>query len=488
MASAFRRVHGLSLVGNSYIENLHFEPMAQDPIPVRAGRVWFNTAEKLYKYSTLDNTGAVIVNAFASREETLASIEALNVRVTALEDNYIDKDGSVAFTGNVDAGSNKVINVAAPVDGTDAVNKAYVDGEISTVQAAVEALGSAFNYVGTVDGGTVGAPFDMATLAQKDAGDYYKVTTSGYFKVGTGEVFVANANDGLAFNLAGGVDIIDNTNGSVSGTASEIAVTGSSDTGFTVAIDSAFKSRVATLESETDSLQSELDATQSGAGLGSDGSYSAPQASNFINDATSLANADFKLDAALKAEENRAKTKEQENADAISTEAQRAQNAESDIQDELDATQSGAGLGSDGAYTAPVSSNYLSSASSLKDADSKLDTSLKAEADRAQAAEADLQTAIDTVSELAGEGTTALKDAINAQRMFFTSQAPALQHVITHNMSTRALLIDIYAKGEDGLYRNDLVAITKTSANVITIDMTEAQDIEVAIQAMTALQ
>lgn len=314
MASAFRRVHGLSLVGNSYIENLHFEPMAQDPIPVRAGRVWLNTAEKLYKYSTLDNTGAVIVNAFASREETLASIEALNVRVTALEDNYIDKDGSVAFTGNVDAGSNKVINVAAPVDGTDAVNKAYVDGEISTVQAAVEALGSAFNYVGTVDGGTVGAPFDMATLAQKDAGDYYKVTTSGYFKVGTGEVFVANANDGLAFNLAGGVDIIDNTNGSVSGTASEIAVTGSSDTGFTVAIDSAFKSRVATLESETDSLQSELDATQSGAGLGSDGSYSAPQASNFINDATSLANADFKLDAALKAEENRAKTKEQENA------------------------------------------------------------------------------------------------------------------------------------------------------------------------------
>lgn len=61
MASGFRRVHGLSLVGNSYIENLHFEPVTQDPIPVRAGRVWFNTTEKLYKFSTLDDTGAVTV-------------------------------------------------------------------------------------------------------------------------------------------------------------------------------------------------------------------------------------------------------------------------------------------------------------------------------------------------------------------------------------------------------------------------------------------
>lgn len=144
MASGFRRVHGLSLVGNSYIENLHFEPVTQDPIPVRAGRVWFNTTEKLYKFSTLDDTGAVVVNAFASREETLASIEALNVRVTALEDSYVNKNGSVAFTGDVNAGGHKVVNVATPTADTDAATKAYVDSGISDVQAAVSALGNAF--------------------------------------------------------------------------------------------------------------------------------------------------------------------------------------------------------------------------------------------------------------------------------------------------------------------------------------------------------
>ncbi|MFW9605133.1 MAG: hypothetical protein ACMV0I_00970 [Pseudomonas sp.] len=487
MASGFRRVHGLSLVGNSYIENLHFEPVTQDPIPVRAGRVWFNTTEKLYKFSTLDDTGAVVVNAFASREETLASIEALNVRVTALEDSYVNKNGSVAFTGDVNAGGHKVVNVATPTADTDAATKAYVDSGISDVQAAVSALGNAFNYVGTVDGGTAEAPFDLATLSEKDTGDYYKVSVSGYFKVGSGNAFVANANDGLAFNLAGGVDIIDNTNSAVSGTASEIAVTGSTDTGFVVAIDAAFKARVSTIEDETTSLQSELDATQQGAGLGTDGVYSAPQNANYIASATSLANADFKLDAAIKAADNRALAKEQELADSIGTETQRAQNAESGLQDELDATQDGAGLNADGSYSAPTNSHYLAAATNLSDATSKLDTALKDESDRALTAEADLQTAINDVAALAGEGTSALKNAINAQQMFFQSSAPALQHIITHNMGTRALLIDPYAKGEDGLFRNDLVAITKTTLNSITVDLTEAMDIEVSIKSIAPL-
>lgn len=175
MASGFRRVHGLSLVGNSYIENLHFEPVTQDPIPVRAGRVWFNTTEKLYKFSTLDDNGAVIVNAFASREETLASIEALNVRVTALEDSYVNKNGSVAFTGDVDAGGHKVVNVSTPTVDSDAANKAYVDSEISDVQAAVSALGNAFNYVGTVHGGNAEAP-DSEMLGGTSAAEFLKKT------------------------------------------------------------------------------------------------------------------------------------------------------------------------------------------------------------------------------------------------------------------------------------------------------------------------
>ena len=47
------------------------------------------------------------------------------------------------------------------------------------------------------------------------------------------------------------------------------------------------------------SLQSELDATQAGAGLNEDGSYTANPDANYISDATSLKDADDKLDAAI---------------------------------------------------------------------------------------------------------------------------------------------------------------------------------------------
>ena len=57
------------------------------------------------------------------------------------------------------------------------------------------------------------------------------------------------------------------------------------------------------------------------------------------------------------------------------------------LQAEVNKIETGAGLTFDGDYTANASSNYLSLASSLKDADDKLDTQLKAEVDRASLAE-----------------------------------------------------------------------------------------------------
>jgi len=50
-------------------------------------------------------------------------------------------------------------------------------------------------------------------------------------------------------------------------------------------------------------IQSELDATQAGAGLSTSGTYIQPSGTNFIDAATSLANADTLLDSAIKTEE-----------------------------------------------------------------------------------------------------------------------------------------------------------------------------------------
>jgi hypothetical protein len=51
------------------------------------------------------------------------------------------------------------------------------------------------------------------------------------------------------------------------------------------------------------------------------------------------------------------------------------------LQSEVDATQTGAGLGANGAYSANASTNYLGSVASLKAADEALDSQLKTVAD-----------------------------------------------------------------------------------------------------------
>lgn len=143
--------------------------------------------------------------------------------------------------------------------------------------------------------------------------------------------------------------------------------------------------RVSALENDTSSatgisgVQSELDATQQGAGLDLDGSYVADAARNYISDATSLKSADALLDSALKTETDRAEGIEGGLATRIATlEADPSTGASvTAVQNELDTTQQGAGLGLDGTYTSNASSNYLALAESLKDADNKLDAQAK---------------------------------------------------------------------------------------------------------------
>lgn len=66
------------------------------------------------------------------------------------------------------------------------------------------------------------------------------------------------------------------------------------------AITSAVTSDSGTIKTELNKLQAELDATQVGAGLSANGSYSATTGTTYISGATSLVDADKKLDGALK--------------------------------------------------------------------------------------------------------------------------------------------------------------------------------------------
>ncbi len=162
---------------------------------------------------------------------------------------FVDLGSEQSVTGKKNFTSATVST--APANATDVVRKSDLDA----VASSVSALGSAFNYVGTLSGGaTQSAPTNLASLTQKDAGDYYKVSTTGWFILAPASAFLANAGDGLVFNNASGIDKIDNTDSTVAGTDEEITVTGSADTGYTVSIASEFSNRVTTLETTASGL------------------------------------------------------------------------------------------------------------------------------------------------------------------------------------------------------------------------------------------
>src|SRR6056300_541907 len=70
----------------------------------------------------------------------------------------------------------------------------------------------------------------------------------------------------------------------------------------------------------------------------------------------------------------------------------------SSLQSELDATQAGAGLGANGAYTANGSANYISSVTTLQAADNALDAQIKTNADAIASNDSDISTLQSNVS------------------------------------------------------------------------------------------
>ncbi|SHG47638.1 hypothetical protein SAMN05444396_1211, partial [Flavobacterium segetis] len=201
-------------------------------------------------------------------------------------------------------------------------------------------------------------------------------------------------------------------------------------------------------------IQSELNTTQAGAGLAADGTYTANSTANYIAGATALNDADKKLDAQAKI-----------NADAIGTEKTRATGIEGNIQSELNTTQAGAGLAADGTYTANSTANYIAGATALNDADNKLDAQAKINADaigtektRATGIEGNIQSELNTTQAGAGLATDGTYTANGA----------------TNYMKTSASLV---AATED----LDLQA--KVNADAIGTEKTRATGIEGNIQS-----
>lgn len=77
--------------------------------------------------------------------------------------------------------------------------------------------------------------------------------------------------------------------------------------------------------------------------------------------------------------------------------------------------------------------------------------------------------------------------AINAQRFTYQSSAAAVEHVITHNLDSLFVTVDVWTEGEDGKYRKDIVDIEETNANSVTVRLTESAKVKVLAQVVESL-
>lgn len=80
------------------------------------------------------------------------SIDALNANFDAIEaafENTLSRDGTTpnSFDANLDMDSNRIINLPAPVDGSDAVTKAYVDAATGLLNGYVDEIAIVANNI-----------------------------------------------------------------------------------------------------------------------------------------------------------------------------------------------------------------------------------------------------------------------------------------------------------------------------------------------------
>ena len=459
----------------------------------------------------------------------------------------VDKAGD-SMTGDLSLSGNKITNLGAPLDDTDAANKVYVDNAINGIswKAPVKAATTAnitLSGTQTIDGVVLAAGDrvlvkDQTILTENgiydvvDLGAWTRSTDfddspdteveegaavfveegtvngdNGFtlmgtntdltpgIQVGTDELtFIQFSGAGQIIAGAGiskiGNEIFLNFGAGIKELPSdEIGIEPHLSGGVMTTLDGATESTDAnaqlaikldgtTLETNSNGLkitdaytqarvdaeatiQNELDATQVGAGLDSDGGYTATVGANYVGSAGSL-------DAGIQLLDAQVKT----NEDGLATEVSNRTAADAAIQTELDAVETGAGLGTDGTYTAALSANYINASTSLFNADTLLDTQLKTTSD-ALAQEVTDRTA----------AVTSLTSAINNSTYTFESTVAATSHTITHNLADAFVTVAMWVKQADGTYKNDIGQITLNTNSQLTVDLTVAKNIRVVVTA-----
>jgi len=508
---AFPKFHGIQLANNSWVENLHIERLAADPAlnaSSFAGRFWFNTTDKVVRYTALDAEGVVVVKTVADAAgiqslistlqstlessiaatqgevdavetalaaETAARVAAITALQTALDDaiaqEVVDRNAAIAVAAQ-NAADQLATETTARLAG-DSAASTRMDGIQSELNATQAGAGLAVD--GTYIPLTGSNYLDAATsLAQAQTLLDSALKTEETARIATDAALQSAINNEAQARADGDTALQTQIEAWV-----EAQLQGNANADLA--------EQAARLAADT-ALQTELDATQASIGLNSDGTFAAIEGSNYMDAATTVYGAAAALDLNLKRVDDAlvTETAARQAEDATLTAAVAAETlarttADTALQEEVNRIEAGAGLETDGTYLAVTGSNYLNAATSLKDADLKLDTAIKSEEQRAVAVEAGLQTQIDAITAASGEGAAALKTAINDGRFSLETTVAATEHTVTHNLGTDFIHYTILVKGTDNKWRNDIVPVEVVNNNSFVVSLTEPRNIRVVV-------
>ena len=444
-------------------------------------------------------------NALDTRATTLESeMDSAEGRLDALEAESGTSSGGFDTTATTTVGA--INEIHGEVD--------VLEGRISTNEDDIADNATAIsNILSNTDAAALDSLTEVVAAFQSADG-----TLSGYISANTTAIGIEQgARSSADTTLQGNIDSEAGTRGTADTTLqnninAEATTRGDADSAAT-SDRAAIRSEFATADGD---IQSELNTSQTGAGLNADGTYAADATTNYLSAAVSLKDADKKLDAQVKANadalaaeisttnteisnlESRMGDEETASGDATTDRAairsefaaadSTLQDNIDDVQSELDASQTGAGLGADGVYTPNASSNYLTAATSLKDADNKLDAQAKVNADaiaqevtdrtndvsaeqtRAEGAESTLQTNIDN------EETRAMGVESGLDSRLSTAEGT----ISTHTGSIATEIADRIAA--DGVIQSEL-NLTQTGAG---LDATGTYTADVTTNYLTA--
>jgi hypothetical protein len=592
--TAKQKFHGLRLANNSTADNFHFERVPATPNPLTYGRIWFNETDKTFNFSSLDTGGAVTVNTFASQGEMVTAIQSLTTmianevsRATAAEQLEITTRQAAVDALNAALAT----ETANRITGDSNEAQARLDGIAAEAQARTDAIAvaaaTAANATATEAAARLAGDQALTTRADNIQAELDATQAGAGLGVDGSYTAKADANYiGQATSLKDATEKLDTALKAeetartsadaafASALANEAQLRADADTNLQNQItawvnvqltnnaNADLEEKAARIAADA-ALQAELDRVEAAVGLDTDGNVLPITETHYLNSVTTVFGGAFALDAklfevetALGAEVTRAKAAEADLTAAIQAEAARAGGVEAGLQQELNTTQAGAGLETDGTYKAATDSNYLNEATTLKDADHKLDAALKAVSDRvgvvettaipqlqtqinaevtrataaeqaeaaraqgveqglqdqvtaevarakaaetqvatdlaaettrAQGVEQSLQSQLNAVVAASGEGAAALKTELNANRYSYKSASAETSHVVQHNMNTEFFSVQLMINYGDGVWHNDLAPIEEIDKNSFQITLDEPAFIKVSGQNNAAL-